>query len=109
MPRKTATKKEAPEETAAKQDLPQAEEARVGAATPLDYMLGVMRDPSVEPARRDEMAKLALPYMHPKVTAAEPDGKDNTPPEAATMSETDIARRIAFTLAKAMLAKPVTH
>ena len=33
---------------------------------PLEYMLSVMRDPAVEPARRDEMAKLALPYLHPE-------------------------------------------
>jgi hypothetical protein len=76
------------------------------AATPLDYMLSVMRDPAVEPARRDEMAKLALPYMHPKVTAPEPPAKDIMPAEPGTRSDTDIARRIAFTLAKAMWAEP---
>jgi hypothetical protein len=79
------------------------------AATPLDYMLSVMRDPAVEPARRDEMAKLALPYMHPKVTAPEPPAKDIIPAEPGARSDTDIARRIAFTLAKAMWAEPAAH
>jgi hypothetical protein len=91
---------------------PAASDTQPGAingATPLDYMLGVMRDPTVEPARRDEMAKLALPYMHPKVTAAEPNGQDSLPPQANTLSETDIARRIAFTLARAAQATPKTH
>ena len=74
-------------------------------ASPLDYMLGVMRDPAVEPARRDEMAKLALPYMNPKA-AAEPGGTGPAVPVA--LSENEIARRIAFTLAKAMQI-PVTR
>jgi hypothetical protein len=32
--------------------------------SPLDYMLRVMRDPKVAAARRDSMAKAALPYLH---------------------------------------------
>jgi hypothetical protein len=75
--------------------------------TPLDYMLGVMRDPAVEPGRRDEMAKLALPYMHPKA-AAEQGGIDAVPAQPVALSETEIARRIAFTFTKAM-QNPVTH
>jgi hypothetical protein len=86
-----------------------AQPGAINGATPLDYMLGVMRDPAVEPARRDEMAKLALPYMHPKVTATEPNGQDSLLPQATTFSETDIARRIAFTLARAAQAVSKTH
>lgn len=67
-------------------------------------MLSVMRDPAVEPARRDEMAKLALPYLHPKPTAAEAGMKDDQPLEPADVSETEIARRIGFVLARAGLA-----
>lgn len=73
----------------------------MGAATPLDYMLSVMRDPAVEAARRDEMAKLALPYLHPKPAAIEHTGKDGGPIEIADVSETDIARRISFIFARA--------
>jgi hypothetical protein len=36
---------------------------------PLDYMLRVMRDPTVEPHRRDAMAKAAAPYLHPQLAA----------------------------------------
>ena len=32
-------------------------------------MLRVMRDPTVEPHRRDAMAKAAAPYVHPTLAA----------------------------------------
>lgn len=35
--------------------------------TPLEYMMRVMRDETVEKPRRDEMAKSAAPYMHAKL------------------------------------------
>jgi len=34
-------------------------------------MLAVMRDSSEPPERRDEMAKAAAPYVHPKLAATE--------------------------------------
>jgi hypothetical protein len=34
--------------------------------SPLDYMLGVMRDTEADPARRDRMAQAAAPYVHAK-------------------------------------------
>jgi hypothetical protein len=40
-----------------------------GEETPIDYMLRIMRDPTVEPARRDAMAKAAAPYRHPQLQA----------------------------------------
>jgi hypothetical protein len=36
---------------------------------PLDYMLRVMRDETVEPVRRDAMAKAAAPYLHPQLSS----------------------------------------
>jgi hypothetical protein len=39
--------------------------------TPLDYMLRIMRDPTVEHDRRDDMAKAAAPYLHPRLQAVE--------------------------------------
>ena len=36
---------------------------------PIDYMLRVMRDPTVEPTRRDVMARAAAPYRHPQLQA----------------------------------------
>jgi hypothetical protein len=87
------------------QDTAEEQKVEVCCATPLDYMLSVMRDPTVEPARRDEMAKLALPYLHPKPTAIE--HKDGGLIEISDMSKTDIARRIGFMLAQ--VAYPETH
>jgi hypothetical protein len=39
--------------------------------TPLDYMIRVMRDQSASVERRDEMAKAAAPYVHPRLAAIE--------------------------------------
>jgi hypothetical protein len=39
--------------------------------TPLDYMLRVMRDPTVEHDRRDEMAKACAPYLHARLSQVE--------------------------------------
>jgi hypothetical protein len=64
--------------------------------TPLRYMLRVMRDRTAEPARRDEMAKLALPYLHLKPAAPEPSGRTGGPIDTTDLSATEIARRIAF-------------
>jgi hypothetical protein len=44
--------------------------------TPLEYMLGVMRDPTKEHALRADMAKAAAPYVHPRLAAIEHTGKD---------------------------------
>ena len=49
-------------------------EARAAAAKtgemPLEYMLRIMRDPKASNTRRDEMARTAAPYLHPKLVAA---------------------------------------
>ena len=37
---------------------------------PIDYMLRIMRDPNAKATRRDEMAKAAAPYLHPRLSAA---------------------------------------
>lgn len=39
--------------------------------TPLEYMLAVMRDESVDPERRDRMATAAAPYIHPRLSNVE--------------------------------------
>lgn len=38
---------------------------------PLQYMVNVMRDPTVEPARRDAMARAAAPFFHPRLSAVD--------------------------------------
>ena len=39
--------------------------------SPLDWMLQVLRDPSQPNERRDEMAKAAAPYVHPRLAAVD--------------------------------------
>jgi hypothetical protein len=41
---------------------------------PLDYMLGVLRDPHSEANRRDWAAKEAAPYLHAKLTSTNHSG-----------------------------------
>ena len=48
-----------------------ADAAMAQGLTPLEYMLAVLRDETVEPERRDEMAKAAAPYLHPRLAAIE--------------------------------------
>jgi hypothetical protein len=45
------------------------EAAKAGGEMPLDYMLRIMRDPKVSNSRRDEMARTAAPYLHPRLAA----------------------------------------
>ena len=44
---------------------------KVEGITPLEYMLEVMRDPKAPVYRRDEMAKAAAQYMHPRLNSVE--------------------------------------
>ena len=39
--------------------------------SPLDWMLQVLRDPSQPNERRDDMAKAAAPYVHPRLAAVD--------------------------------------
>jgi hypothetical protein len=45
--------------------------------SPLSYMLRVMRDPTVEDPRRDEMARAAAPYVHAKISPENTKATDN--------------------------------
>jgi hypothetical protein len=49
----------------------QRAEARASGLTPLEYMLAVLRDETQPSERRDDMAKAAAPYVHPKLTSIE--------------------------------------
>jgi hypothetical protein len=55
---------------------------------PLDYMLGVMRDPAADQKRRDAMVMAAAPYLHPRLSAVEP--KPNEP-EASEAPDIQVA------------------
>lgn len=45
-------------------------EVRKKGDTPLEYMLNVMRDETVDSKRRDAMAAAAAPYLHPRLSNA---------------------------------------
>lgn len=51
----------------------QAEVAASG-LTPLEYMLGILRDETLDEEFRFEAAKAAAPYVHPKLAAVEHSG-----------------------------------
>jgi hypothetical protein len=53
-----------------------ARKAAAEGITPLEYMLQRMRDETAEPAHRDDMAKAAAPYIHPKLANIEHTGKN---------------------------------
>lgn len=43
--------------------------------TPLDYMLGLLRDETTPPDMRFEAAKAAAPYVHPRLNATDHSGE----------------------------------
>lgn len=56
-----------------------AEKAIEGGITPLDYMLQILRDETLDGAARFEAAKAAAPYVHPRLSTIEAHGKDGAP------------------------------
>lgn len=52
-----------------------ADQAAQAGVTPLEYMLKVMADENSDTRRRDDMAKAAAPYMHPRLQSTEVSGK----------------------------------
>ena len=46
-------------------------EVAASGETPLEYMLRIMRDDRADAKRRDEMAKAAAPYLHPRLQRTE--------------------------------------
>jgi len=59
------------EGTANKRTREIADQAAATGLTPLEYMIQVMRDDGAEDDRRDDMAKAAAPYMHPRLASTE--------------------------------------
>lgn len=55
--------------------------------TPLDYMLKVMRNPKADDARRDEMAKAAAPYVHPKLASMQHTGRNGGPIQTVDLTK----------------------
>jgi hypothetical protein len=66
-----------------------------GGDTPLEYMLKVMRNPKASTDRRDDMAKAAAPYVHPKLAAHQHSGPKGGPIQTVdltNMSADDLER-----------------
>jgi hypothetical protein len=55
--------------------------------TPLDYMLKVMRNPKASDDRRDEMAKAAAPYVHPKLASLQHTGRNGGPIQTVDLTK----------------------
>ena len=51
-------------------------EAQMAGLTPLDYMLGVLRDEDAKPEERMHAAVHAAPYIHPKLATIDHGNKD---------------------------------
>lgn len=58
------------------QDKPPQDHPESSNERPLDYMLRVMRDPNAGEARRDAMAKAALPYLHERISTVDRQASD---------------------------------
>ena len=67
-------------------------EIKASGATPLDFMLGVMRDDSKTVEMRLEAAAKAAPYVHPRLSSVALGNKDGEPFQ---ISVEDRAREIA--------------
>ena len=63
--------------------------------TPLEYMLRIMRDEAAESTRRDDMAKAAAPYLHPRLSSVEHTGEDEAFPKAADLTDDQLAAIVA--------------
>lgn len=50
-----------------------ADRAASEGVLPLEYMLAVLRDETADAARRDDMARSAAPYLHPRLSTAHVD------------------------------------
>ena len=66
--------------------------AASGEEMPIDYMLRVMHDTKADSERRDDMAKAAAPYLHPRLTSTEVTGKDGGPIQTANIDLTKLSR-----------------
>lgn len=67
-----------------------------GETSPLEYLLGVMRDQRQTAAFRLDAAKAAAPYVHARLNAMTVTGKDGGPVEIVTKAQRDAAVNAAL-------------
>lgn len=82
-----------------------AHKAVLAGLTPLEYMLGVLRNPKEDQERRDDMAKAAAPYCHPKLVAQANTNKDVTP-EKPGQTAAELRAEILQDMIRAGYLKP---
>jgi hypothetical protein len=75
-----------------------ADQAAMEGINPVEYMLGVMRDPAVEPERRDRMVVAAALYIHPRLAVV--DARVDNPIEVR-VSRAEIAEQARREIAEA--------
>jgi hypothetical protein len=73
--------------------------------TPLDYMLGIIRNDQEDKAVRLDAAKAAAPYVHARLQTTTLAGDPENPIKLDNRSELDEARHLAFILSRAMKAR----
>lgn len=64
-----------PPGVANKASIERQEEIAASGLTPLDYMISVMRNLTLDEAKRLDAAKAAAPYVHPRLAAIEHSGE----------------------------------
>src|SRR3954454_5421782 len=69
--------------------------------TPLDYMLGIVRNEAEDKTVRLDAAKAAAPYVHARLQTTTLAGDPEKPLKVDSMSELEAARRLAFLMTKA--------
>jgi hypothetical protein len=69
--------------------------------TPLDYMLGIVRNEEEEKTVRLDAAKAAAPYVHARLQNTTLVGDPQKPLKVDTVSDLEAARRLAFLMTKA--------
>ncbi len=62
-------------------------EAAAAQLSPLDYMLQVINDPTVDSERRDRVAMAAAPYVHPRKEAVGAGKKEEKEAAAKTVAK----------------------
>jgi hypothetical protein len=73
--------------------------------TPLDYMMGIVRNEEEDKTVRLDAAKAAAPYVHARLQAVTLAGDPENPIKVDRPSDLEEARHLAFILSRAMRAE----
>ena len=68
--------------------------------TPLDYMLGIIRNEREDKTVRLDAAKAAAPYVHARLQTTTLAGDPEKPLKVEAMSDLETARRVAFLMTR---------